>query len=139
MPMPRVRANKRSGSLLTPPWTRASVLPGGDFPADGRQNLADELAAALPSLGSAAADRLARTYGTMAREIFGGVSGPEDLGTDFGAGLYEREVGHLVENEWAMTAEDILWRRTKLGLRLSATERGRLSKWLAARAPAPRP
>jgi glycerol-3-phosphate dehydrogenase len=120
-------------------WTRGSVLPGGDFPAEARQELARELAAALPWLGTATACRLARTYGTMTREIFAGVSGPEDLGIHFGAGLYEREVTHLLENEWAMTAEDILWRRTKLGLRLGATERGRLTEWLAGRVPSPRP
>jgi glycerol-3-phosphate dehydrogenase len=120
-------------------WTRGSVLPGGNFPAGARQELARELAAALPCFDKAAADRLARTYGTMARQIFAGVSGPEELGTHFGASLYEREVTHLVTNEWAMTAEDILWRRTKLGLRLGATERGRLTEWLAERTPVPRP
>ena len=51
----------------------------------------------------------------------------------FGGGLYEREVEHLIRNEWAVSADDILWRRTKLGLRMSEAERGRLSDWLAAR------
>ena len=54
----------------------------------------------------------------------------------FGGGLYEREVEHLIRNEWAVSADDILWRRTKLGLRLSEAQRGRLADWLAARAPA---
>ena len=54
----------------------------------------------------------------------------------FGDGLYEREVEHLIRNEWAMSADDILWRRTKLGLRMSEAQRGRLADWLAARAPA---
>ena len=71
----------------------------------------------------------------MAREIFAGIARAEDLGIHFGAGLYEREVAHLVDNEWAMTADDILWRRTKLGLRMSKAERSRLSDWLSARNP----
>ena len=55
-----------------------------------------------------------------------------DLGAHFGQGLYEREVEHLVRNEWAVSAGDILWRRTKLGLRMSDAERDRLSNWLSA-------
>lgn len=125
-------------SRVTQPWTRASVLPGGDLPSEGRQELAHELEGRFPSLSSATVERLARTYGTMTRAIFAGVSGPEDFGIDFGAGLCEREVAHLVKNEWAMTAEDILWRRTKLGLRLTEAERSHLSQWLAVRIPAPR-
>ncbi len=69
----------------------------------------------------------------MARDMLAGAAGADDLGIHFGAGLYEREVAHLVENEWAMTADDVLWRRTKLGLRMSETERNRLADWLSAR------
>jgi glycerol-3-phosphate dehydrogenase len=114
------------------PWTRGTPLPGGDFAHDGRDQLARDLAAAFPPLGAVTADRLARTYGTMARSVFAGVARREDLGLHFGADLYEREVAHLVKNEWAMTAEDILWRRTKLGLRVTDTESTRLSDWLSA-------
>lgn len=116
-----------------PHWTRGAQLPGGDFACNGREQLARDLAVAFPPLGAATADRLARTYGTMARDIFAGIAQAEDLGIHFGAGLYEREVAHLVRNEWAMTADDILWRRTKLGLRLTEPERDRLSRWLSAR------
>lgn len=118
-----------------PPWTSGSVLPGGDFSASGRDQLAHELAAACPALGAATAARLARTYGTLAHQIFAGVTKSDDLGVHFGAGLFEREIAHLVENEWARTADDILWRRTKLGLCVSAAERSYLSDWLAARVP----
>jgi len=121
-----------------PPWTRGSVLPGGDFTASGRDQLTRELAAAFPPLGADTAARLARTYGTMAYDILGGVTRPEDLGIHFGANLYEREVAHLVKNEWARTADDILWRRTKLGLHMSEVERSRLSDWLAWRLEATR-
>jgi glycerol-3-phosphate dehydrogenase len=118
-----------------PSWTRSAPLPGGDFAGQSRDQLASDLATAVPPLGAANADRLARTYGTTARAIFAGVARPEDLGIHFGAGLYEREVTHLIANEWAMTADDILWRRTKLGLRVSEAERNRLSDWLSARTP----
>ena len=107
------------------------MLPGGDLAGGGRDELARDLAAAVPPLGPAVAERLARTYGTTARTIFAGVVRKEDLGIDFGAGLCEREVRHLVDNEWARTADDVLWRRTKLGLRVTEAERSRLVGWLA--------
>jgi glycerol-3-phosphate dehydrogenase len=115
---------------MGPAWTRGATLPGGDLAGKGREELACDLAAACPPLGAAVAQRLARTYGTVAREIFAGAVCKEDLGLDFGAGLCEREVRHLVDREWAITADDVLWRRTKLGLRLSDAERRRLADWL---------
>jgi glycerol-3-phosphate dehydrogenase len=119
-----------------PPWTRGAALPGGDFPGGDRDRLARELAAAAPFLGGATVERLVRTYGTTARTILAGAARTEDLGQHFGAGLTEREVRHLIGNEWAMTADDILWRRTKLGLRLIADERARLAEWLRLHGPA---
>src|SRR5262245_37212549 len=118
-----------------PPWTRGAPLPGGDFACGDRDRLAHELAAAVPTLGAATADRLARTYGTMAQAMFAGAARAEDLGLLFGAGLYEREVRHLIDKEWAVTADDILWRRTKLGLRLTEDERHRLEAWLRIHGP----
>jgi len=115
---------------MGPAWTRGAVLPGGDLPRGGREELARDLVAACPLLAPAVADRLARTYGTVARKIFAGARRTEDLGIDFGAGLTEREVRHLVANEWAMTADDALWRRTKLGLRVTEAQRIRLAEWL---------
>jgi glycerol-3-phosphate dehydrogenase len=115
---------------MGPAWTRGAVLPGGDLGGRSRDALARDLAAAYPPLGPAVAERVARAYGTLAREIFAGVRSGEDLGLDFGAGLTEREVRHLVDREWAMTADDVLWRRTKLGLRLTAAQRQRLADWL---------
>jgi glycerol-3-phosphate dehydrogenase len=114
-------------------WTRGSSLPGGDFPHDGRDRLIAELAKQLPFLDEATLTRLAASYGTMAKDIFTDTKQAGDLGIDFGAGLYEREVEHLIRNEWAETAEDILWRRSKLGLHMNAAERGRLADWLAGR------
>jgi glycerol-3-phosphate dehydrogenase len=112
-------------------WTHKTPLPGGDFPHDGLGQLTHDLAATMPLLGVETVDRMAKTYGALAQRILAGVVRREDLGVHFGADLYEREVAHLVRHEWAMTAEDILWRRTKLGLRLTDAESARLSEWLA--------
>jgi glycerol-3-phosphate dehydrogenase len=117
-----------------PPWTASVPLPGGDLGGSTRHDLARELVAACPALEAGVAERLAASYGTLARAMVAGAGSREDLGIDFGACLYEREVEHLVAREWAVTADDILWRRTKLGLRLGAAERERLTHWLAARA-----
>jgi glycerol-3-phosphate dehydrogenase len=119
------------------PWTRGSKLPGGDMAWNGRDALAREIEQKYPWLGGATARRLARSYGTVAREILAGAQNADVLGIHFGAGLYQREVEHLIRNEWAVTAEDILWRRSKLGLRLSKAEIARLSDWLEARRAAP--
>jgi glycerol-3-phosphate dehydrogenase len=116
-----------------PAWTHGAALPGGDFPVGDHDRLARELAAAVPALGAATAQRLVGTYGTMVRTMFAGATRAEDLGPHFGAGLYEREVLHLVNKEWARTADDILWRRTKLGLRLAQDEREHLEAWLHRR------
>ena len=113
-----------------PPWTIRSTLPGGDLPAGGAQALVRSLAAAIPALGASTANRVAASYGTIAWDIFGKVRGPQDLGLHFGGSLYEREVAYLVEKEWARTADDILWRRSKLGLRLTQAEHRRLEDWL---------
>jgi len=123
-----------------PAWTRQVPLPGGDFAREDLGRLASDLAAAVPALGEATSHRLVRSYGTMARKIFADrPDAPDDapaLGCHFGAGLYEREVAHLVKNEWAMTAEDVLWRRSKLGLHIGESGRRQLSDWLMARLPA---
>jgi glycerol-3-phosphate dehydrogenase len=115
-------------------WTAWAPLPGGDFDGRSLADVARELAAGCPGLEPAVAERLAAGYGTMARVICAGARRPDELGIHFGAGLYEREVVHLVRNEWAMTADDILWRRTKLGLHLGEGGRERLSQWLATHA-----
>jgi glycerol-3-phosphate dehydrogenase len=119
-----------------PPWTRGAPLPGGDFACNDRGRLTRELAAAVPFLGAAASDRLVRTYGTVAQAMLAGAARAEDLGLHFGASLYEREVRYLIDKEWAVTADDILWRRTKLGLRLTEDERRRLQDWLRTHGPA---
>ncbi|MEQ1719121.1 MAG: glycerol-3-phosphate dehydrogenase [Hyphomicrobium sp.] len=116
------------------PWTSGAALPGGDFPVDGVASLVAEITRTAPGVDPKLARRLVRTYGTRARDIVAGVKSAAGLGQMFGAGLSEREVRYLIKNEWAQTAEDILWRRTKLGLRLSGGEQESLADWLAAHA-----
>jgi len=77
--------------------------------------------------------RLARAYGTRAPQILKGAREPSDLGRDFGAGLSEAELAYLVENEWAITAADVVWRRSKLGLRLTKDEIERIDAFMTSR------
>jgi glycerol-3-phosphate dehydrogenase len=114
-------------------WTRGSTLPGGDFAHDQRDRVAADLRATFAFLDAAAAQRLVATYGTLAAQVLSGAAQLGDLGEHFGHGLTEREVTYLRRNEWAGSADDVLWRRTKLGLHMSAAERGRLAQWFEAR------
>jgi glycerol-3-phosphate dehydrogenase len=116
---------------LKPRWTADAHLPGGDFPWDGFGALRDDLTQRYPFLPLPTATRLARAYGTRATSLLDNATSPADLGLAFGADLSEREVDWLVRMEWAHTAEDILWRRSKLGLRLTAPEVARLEGYLA--------
>jgi glycerol-3-phosphate dehydrogenase len=109
-----------------PAWTKGATLPGGDFPMDGFEILVTSLQKRAPEIAAPTIRRLARAYGTEARAIVK----DGDLGRIFGADLGEREVAFLVEKEWALTATDILWRRSKLGLRFSADEEQALTQYL---------
>ncbi len=115
-----------------PAWTATAPLPGGDFPVDGRERLATDLRARHPFLDAETAARLVRAYGTCAETILGSATRREDLGRDFGAGLSEAEVRHLMSREWAVEADDVLWRRSKLGLRLSPDRAAELAAFMAA-------
>jgi glycerol-3-phosphate dehydrogenase len=112
-------------------WTSTAPLPGGDFAVDGRAAVADTLIERYPFLTAPEAARLVRLYGTRAAAVLGDATARADLGHAFGAGLTEREVDHLVAEEWARTAADIVWRRTKLGLRLTPDEIAALDAHLA--------
>ncbi len=115
------------------PWTAAARLPGGDLPEGGVPALAAMLVAEHTWLDRATAIRLSRSYGSLVRDLLAGASRPEDLGQDFGAGLTAREVDWLLREEWARSAEDILWRRSKLGLHLPPVGREALERYLSAR------
>ena len=111
-------------------WTAGVPLPGGDFPVGGVQGLVDGLQSDFPFLTHVWARRLVRAYGTEAREILGAAGSVQDLGRSFGATLSEAEVRWLVRHEFARSAEDILWRRSKLGLHMSKADRDAFSAWL---------
>ena len=113
------------------PWTEGVPLPGGDFPVKGVSRLVEELRAAHPFLTERWARRLVRAYGTEAQGLLDGAETAEDLGRDFGATLTEREVRWLMRHEYARTADDVLWRRSKLGLRLSTGEAAALDAFMA--------
>lgn len=116
------------------PWTAGSRLPGGGFAIEGYEAEVRTLSGRYPFLSPAFAARLVRQYGTEAGVILGNARSLDDLGRRFGADLTEAEVRWLMEKEWARTAEDILWRRTKLGLRVSAEEAAALDDYLSAAA-----
>ncbi|MFT6772572.1 MAG: glycerol-3-phosphate dehydrogenase [Paracoccaceae bacterium] len=113
-------------------WTAGAPLPGGDFPIDGAGALADGLRAAYAFLSPRWAQRLVRAYGTDARLILGDATDPADLGENFGADLTAAEVRWLMSREWARTTDDVLWRRTKLGLKLDAEGCARLEAFMKA-------
>jgi glycerol-3-phosphate dehydrogenase len=113
-------------------WTGKAPLPGGDMDVSAIAALTAELSQEYPFLTPAHANRLAHAYGTRATKLLGNAKSFSDLGQSFGATLTESEVRYLISNEWACTAEDIVWRRSKLGLRLSADEITALDQWIAA-------
>jgi glycerol-3-phosphate dehydrogenase len=104
-------------------WTTSEALPGGNFPHDGFEALVAEISRRYPFLAARNTRRLARGYGTEAFAMLGEAEAAGDLGRAFGAGLSEREVLWLKEQEWARRPDDVLWRRSKLGLHMSAAER----------------
>ncbi|MEM8687350.1 MAG: glycerol-3-phosphate dehydrogenase [Pseudomonadota bacterium] len=110
---------------LPPAWTARAALPGGEFaPSDG-DGLAQKIRGHAPNLSDGQVARLARTYGTMALDW-----PASELGEDLAGGLLAAEVHHLMAHEWALTAEDVLWRRTKMGLRLGSDQVAKLDAWM---------
>lgn len=124
---------RRRFPQLGPSWTATAPLPGGDFAPRGVDALVGELRSRIPDLGHAAARRLIRAYGTRVWSVVGTATTAAQLGASFGAGPTEAEVGYLMDAEWARRAEDVVWRRTKLGLRMTQEEIRRLDDWMVAR------
>ncbi|MBK1796286.1 glycerol-3-phosphate dehydrogenase [Devosia sp. WQ 349] len=112
-------------------WTKTSTLPGGDFGVKSFDAEVRRLAKDYSALPPSLLRRLMRLYGTKARVILGTAQTIADLGRSFGSDLYSREVDYLVTQEWARTAQDVLWRRTKQGLRTSAEDVAQLEAYLA--------
>ncbi|SER57633.1 homodimeric glycerol 3-phosphate dehydrogenase (quinone) [Tranquillimonas rosea] len=112
-------------------WTAEVPLPGGDFPVASVDRQIAELQQEYGFLDAFWARRLIRAYGTDAREILGSAAATDDLGRIFGATLTEAEIRWLMDKEFARTADDVVWRRSKLGLRMSADEIAELDAWMA--------
>ena len=118
-------------ALAKPSWTRGAPLPGGDFAVDDQPRVVAQIQRAHPWIEEALARRLVRAYGTRALRLLDGLRSRADLGRVFGADLTEAEVRYLMREEWARTAADVLWRRSKLGLRLSPAEVEALDAFMA--------
>jgi glycerol-3-phosphate dehydrogenase len=115
------------------PALKKQKLPGGDNNMGSRGGLSMELRRAYPSLNEHLLSRLALTYGTLSYQILGERQSMQDLGQDFGHHLHEAEIRYLQDHEWAVSAEDILWRRTQLGIQFTTAEIDNLRQWLANR------
>jgi glycerol-3-phosphate dehydrogenase len=116
-----------------PHWTSLEALPGGNFAVQGLDALATALAVRYPFLGAFETRRIAAAYGTLASSWLGNARTRCELGQDFGGGLSAAEVDYCMSREWARTADDMLWRRTKLGLRVGEAGRAELRHYMTAR------
>lgn len=115
-------------------WTAGVALPGGDFPVDGVDRLIADLRRRYGFLDAKWAQRLIRAYGTEAAVLLGKATSKRDLGRDFGATLTESEVAWLMQHEFARTAADVVWRRSKLGLYMTPDQIGDLDTWMVGNA-----
>ena len=121
---------------LKPAWTGDVPLPGGSMPGADFEAFLAGLTRAAPFLPAETARRLARAYGTNARRILSSARSLAELGESFDGGLTAAEVDYLVHHEWARTPDDILWRRSKLGLRTGPDSAARLAAYLTRKAEA---
>ncbi len=120
-----------------PAWTARATIPGGDLPGRGVGDFCASVRARWPWLGEPHLTRMCHAYGTRVERVLDGAGAWSDMGRDFGGGLTEREVEYLRREEWARRADDVMWRRTKLGLKMTVTEREAFAAWFegAARRP----
>ncbi len=117
---------------LKPAWTDKRPLPGSELGApyaEAQAHMREEYA----SLPAGIVDAVFRRHGALTSEVLGDARSEADLGEHFGAGLHAREVEYLMAQEWAVAAEDVLWRRTKAGLHLTGPQAYRVAEWMAAR------
>lgn len=114
-----LKSLKSAFPALSADWTMTAPLPGGDIPDADFEAFLSQCTQAYPWLDAPVCKRLARTYGTCIHTVLNGATSIADLGQAYGGGLYEREVTYLIEREFARAPDDILWRRTKLGLHLT--------------------
>jgi glycerol-3-phosphate dehydrogenase len=118
---------------MTSSWTATAPLPGGHMQDGDFAQFTDRIACEYPDLDPTYLRALAHRHGERIRDVLGGSQSMAELGGDFGGGLFACEVDYLIANEWALTAEDILWRRTKTGLHMSVAERNSLDRYLASK------
>jgi len=111
-------------------WTESVALPGGDFAIDDFDKICKNLHDQYDFLSAEEAKRFIKLYGTRAKNVLRYAGTDKDLGESFSHGLYQSEVEYLIKTEWARTAEDILWRRTKLGLLFDKEQTKALEAWL---------
>lgn len=114
-------------------WTKNAPLPGGKFAVDGLDALIAEYKAKWPFLKIELVERLVRAYGTDAANMLDNVGDEEGLGQYFGCGLYQLELEWLIQHEFVQTAEDALWRRSKLGLHMTELQRNAVVDWFGKR------
>lgn len=114
---------------MSAPWTQGTALPGGDLPG-GREALLADLRRRYAALPASLLRQIAHRHGTRAHDVLGDARRDEDLGEAFGANLTEREIRYLQREEWARSADDILWRRTKCGLSMTERERARVAQYV---------
>jgi glycerol-3-phosphate dehydrogenase len=112
-------------------WTERAALPGGDLPKDGVEGVAARLREERPALPGEWLDAVAQRYGSRAGRVIGDARVLDDLGEGYTPRLFAREVAYLAEHEWARTAEDVLWRRTREGLVCDTPARERLQRFVA--------
>jgi glycerol-3-phosphate dehydrogenase len=128
------RAVDKLGAFLPsmgPAWTATTPLPGGDLPEGGMDALIAHLAERFPAHGRDLLAALVHRHGGLAAEVLAGADGDANGSGAFGANLHAFEVDYMVRREWAQEVDDVLWRRTKAGLRLGAAARDRLAAYLA--------
>ena len=111
-------------------WTAQEVLPGGDLGDGGFDQALARLRRTAPWLPEGLAWRLMRNYGSRTYEIIGEANSMQDMGEVLGGDLTAREVDYLISREWARTAEDVLWRRSKLGLHLNDAEKANVEAYV---------
>lgn len=114
----------------TKPWTAHRALPGGDIPDANFEQFLSSVKHKHPWLPAAQAWRLARNYGTQTQQMLENIESINDLGQDFGHGFTEIEASYLMREEWAQTADDMLWRRSKMGLHGGPHIKAKLDRWL---------
>lgn len=118
-------------------WTKGARLPGGEFDTSGVDDIIRDITSAHPFITPKLARRLTRAYGTRALSFLKDAATLADMGEDFSggtdAGLYAREIDYLIDNEWAREAEDVLWRRSKLGISIKGDAVTRLQKYIEER------